>query len=147
MDQDVIKEILPSTTKWEGVPYVGCAVTIPVGSDSYPGTVVWVSDETVDHDYSVYNKETGGYDIIKVKLPKKIRIRECRSQGVRGHDNSFTENQKYFYYQIPGQELAAQEYSYRSRRKNYVAVGTPWRSSAAQAPSFGVRRYYRDPSF
>jgi hypothetical protein len=142
-----MERILPDKTKWEGVPYVGCAATVGVGSDSYPGTVVWVSEQTIDHEYSVYDKSTGKYEVVKVKLPKKIKVRGCHSRGVKGHNNAFTEDQRYVYYEDTEEDKEGAEYSYRKVRKNYVQVGTSSRSSAARAPSFGYRRFYRDPSF
>ena len=136
--------ILPANTEWKGVPYVGCAATLPSGSDCYPGTVCWVSDATVDYEYK--DRETG--KVIKVKLPKRIRIKGVDCKGVEGHSNAFTEDQRYVYFDDGDDDPnRGTEYSWRAKRKNYVAVGTPWRSSAAQAPGLGHRRYYRDPSF
>jgi hypothetical protein len=138
-----MERILPESTEWHGVPYVGCAVTIPVGSDSYPGTVVWVSDKTIRHQY----KDKDG-EIVFVNVPRRIKIRSVRSRGVKGHDNSFTEDQRYVYYESSEDEtVSGTEYSYREKWKKYVAVGTSSRSSAAQSPWFGYRRYYRDPCF
>jgi len=136
-----MEKILPATTEWKGVPYVGCAATIPVGSDCYPGTVVWVSEKTIKHTYK--DRKTGEEFI--VDLPRKIRIAGCRYRATQ--DNCYTENQGWQYYDDGSGSDGGTEYSYREQRKNYVAVGTPWRSTAAQAPGFGYRRMYRDPSF
>ena len=140
-----METILPETTEWKGVPYVGCAATIGVGSDSYPGTVVWVSEQTVDHEYT--NKDTG--EKFTVKLPRRVRIRQCDYRGVEGHSNAFTEDQKYVYFDDDAHSdnprFKGREYSYRPKRKNYVQVGDYYRS--AQSPGFGFRRAYRDPHF
>lgn len=127
--------MLADHTPYFGVPYVGCGATIPVGSDCYPGTVVWVSKATVDVD---------GFD-----MPKKIRIRECDYSGVPGHSNAFTENQKYEYFESEdlNKTDAGTDYTWREKRKGYVRVGVPSKRSDAQRPGFGFRRAYRDPSF
>lgn len=138
-----MERILPEVTEYKGVPYVGCAATEPCGSDSYPGTITWVSKETVEHTYQ--DRKTG--EKIIVQLPKRVRFTRCDHRGVQGHDNSFTENQKYVYFDDTETLHGYVEYSYRAKRKNYVRTGTPWRSSAAQGLYFGSRTYYRDPCF
>lgn len=148
------ERILPATTPWEGVPYVGCACTVPVGSDCYPATVVWVSDDTVEHTFRVRDSALHG-DLgmfeKKVRLPKRIAIRYCGYRGVEGHSNAFTEQQKYEYFDTPvfeGEpENSGEIYSWRPKRGNYVRAGTSYKSSAAQGLGFGYRRAYRDPSF
>lgn len=142
--QDVI---LPAETPFDGVPYVGCAVTIPVGSDSYPGTVCKVSKETVEVEFIKRDKD---YNETKVKrtIPKRVWVRSCDFRGVEGHSNAFTENQKYVYLEYPNwEQREGAEYSWRDKKKGYIRVGTSSRSSAAQRIGFGFRRAYRDPSF
>ncbi len=142
------ERLLPDETPFSGVPYVGCAATIPVGSDCYPATVVWVSDRTTPVEV-----EAPAHEGLKtvVRMPKRIRVRECRHRGVEGHDNAYTENQRYEYYEAPEDadygKAEAHEYSWRERRRGYVQVGTPSRSTAAQRLGLGHRRAYYDPSF
>lgn len=124
-------EILPADTQYAGVPYEGCAVTIPVGSDSYPGTVVAVSSQTVAN--------------LTLTLPKKIRIRRDDYRGVEGHVNSYTEDQRYVYFTDAEQPRSEIEYTYREKLGGYVQQGVS--SRGAQRLIFGSRRYYRDPTF
>lgn len=138
-----MERILPARTDFTGIPYVGCAATIHVGSDSYPATVSWVSEQTVDYDYE--DRKT--LKSVSIKLPKRVRLRRVDSRGVEGHNNAYTENQKYVYFDDGDDSPTGREFSWRPKRKNYVEVGTSSRSSAAQAPGFGYRSYYRDPHF
>lgn len=143
-----MERILPAETEYKGVPYVGCAATIPVGSDSYPGTVTWVSEQTVEHEGRIYDKFDGAYKTIKVKVPKRLRVRTVQARGAEGWNNAFTENQKYVYYETEEDERnLGREYSYRPKAHRYVEVGTSYRSTAAQGIYFGHRSYYRDPHF
>jgi hypothetical protein len=136
--------ILPASTPYDGIPYVGCAATIPVGSDSYPGTVSWVSKQTVEAEWrSDYEQPTR-----KVQVPKRIRVRKCDYRGVEGHSNVYTESQKYVYFEKAGDQAdEGAEYSWRPQRNGYVRKGTSSRSSAAQRIGLGFRRAYYDPSF
>ena len=133
-----MRKELPAETPFAGVPYVGCAATVPCGSDCYPATVVWVNPKTVE-------VETKGG---KLSLPKTVKIQGCEYSGVEGHSNAFTEDQRYTYWdddEAPHWR-DGEAYSYRPGY-GYVRVGTPTRSSAAQRLGFGYRRAYRDPSF
>jgi hypothetical protein len=140
-----MQRILPERTPFEGVPYEGCAATIPVGSDSYPGTVVRVEGE-IDVVRPFY--EDGKRKDRQLRIPRKVWIRECSYRGVEGHYNDHTEDQRYVYYEddeLPERE--GREYSWRPKWGKYVRVGTSSRSTAAQSPGFGIRRAYRDPCF
>lgn len=131
-----VESILPAQTKFDGIPYVGCAATIPVGSDSYPATVVEVSEKTVEYETSdgkIFN------------LPAQVALQQCMFR--RTDKNGLSEIQTYVYYNklTPFDEKIW--YSWRASRNNYVAVGMRADSSGAQSPIFGVRRAYWDPSF
>jgi hypothetical protein len=130
---------LPERTPFDGIPYVGCAATVPLGSDCYPATVVWVNPKLV---------EVTLQDGRKLLIPKSVRIRGCEYKGVEGHSNAYTEDQRYVYLDDEAPVWRDnEEYSYRDARKGYVRVGTSSRSSAAQRLGFGYRRAYRDPCF
>jgi len=139
-----MEQILPEITEWNGVPYVGCAVTVYVGSDSYPGTIVWVSDQTLTYSFK---SSRNGLEEKTVTIPRRFRVRRVSHKGAAGWDNSFTEHQKYVYYDESPGSTEGEEYSWRPKRKNYIRVGTPSKSSAAQPLGFGHRTYYRDPHF
>lgn len=128
---------LPDETPFDGVPYVGCAVTEPCGSDSYPGTVVWVSEQKV----VAANEGRGNYPVI---VPLRIRVKPDRYRVVNG---SMQDGSAMFEYYDGGPESNTREYSWRSLLNGYVQVGTPSRSSAAQRLGFGYRQRYYDPSF
>jgi hypothetical protein len=130
------QEILPADTEFDGVPYVGCAATIHVGSDSYPATVARVSEKTVNFTAA---------DGRKLKLPVTVELQECMFRRI--DKNGQSEIQKYVYYRSTTPFDQARAYSWRPGIKNYVAVGTRTRSSAAQPPAFGYRRAYWDPTF
>lgn len=129
----MMERILPAHTPFTGIPYTGCAATTSVGSDLYPGTVTWVSPQTVLVD--------------GVRMPKRIRVAPDDFRGVEGHNNAYTEDQRYEYYTKRERDDVeyGQEYSWRSRLHEYVRVGCSWRNGPIV--SLGTRRAYRDPSF
>jgi hypothetical protein len=145
-----MERILPEVdADFDGIPKVGTGVTIPVGSDSYPATVIWVSDRLVDAQM----KNDIGM-VFVVRVPKSIRVSGCKYRGVEGHCNAFTESQRYVYYSdiedesTDHQKLVLErngrEYSYRPGR-GYIPVGE--RARGNQRIYLGARRAYRDPSF
>lgn len=124
-----------------GVPYVGCPTSEPVGSDSYPGTVVWVSKDTIEHEYpATFNRGK-----CNVMLPKKIKVARCGFRAVKGHSNAYTEDQRYEYYVLPASDVTETVFSYRSKVNRYVRVGV--KSNLGQTLMLGYRRAYLDPSF
>lgn len=139
-----MRTYLPDTTPFDGVPYVGCAATIPCGSDSYPGTVVRVEGET-EVRLPIHEQHTRGWT--KARIPRKVWIRRCEYEGIEGHSNAFTEDQRYRYFEDDEHTEAGRPYSWRPRWNRYIEVGTPSRSTAAQPLFFGRRRAYRDPCF
>jgi hypothetical protein len=95
-----------------------------VGSDSYPGTVSWVSPNG-----------------------NRIRVRRCDYKMVRG--DPFSEHQEHAFFDDNAEddEDSGTLYSWRERRKGYVALGTRSSSTAAQTLGLGFRSAYRDPHF
>jgi hypothetical protein len=133
-------EKLPATTKCpDGVPYVGCAATRPSGSDCYPGTIVWVSDQTV---WVLLGEGQGGRG---VHMPRQIGFRGCDWRVVSGSTQDGSASYEYFDDLPP--DARGEAYSWRPKRRGYVQVGTPSRSSAAHTLGLGCRRAYLDPSF
>lgn len=132
------KRFLAEETPYDGVPYVGCAATQYAGSDSYPATVTWVNDKTVE----VKTKEGK-----KLKIPKSIRVRGCDYEVVRGSGQDGSAEYVYFELECANSGYEGSEYSFRPAKQGYVQVGTASRSTAAQTLGLGYRRAYRDPSF
>ena len=127
---------------FDGVPFVGCGVTIPSGSDCSPGTVVRVSERT----YRTTIQSTGYPPRAPrtVEMPARIWVRGCSYRPTKNY--SYTGNQEHEFID-DGFEGTLQEYSWRPKRQRYVRVGTPTRSTAAQGLGLGFRRAYRDPHF
>lgn len=98
----------------QNMPYVGMKATISYGSDSYP------------------------YEVISVKNPRKIVIREMDCKRINIEDGPFTENQIYEYF---------------SNENNSTHVVTlrkdnRWRiEKTTQSVHLGHARKYIDPSF
>lgn len=96
------------------IPFVGMPATIAVGSDRYPATVV------------------------EVKTPRKIVIQE--DVTIDRASNTFTEDQKYTYFENP----LAEKKVYSLRKDGC------WMESGTQNGRvlfLGSRTKYRDPSF
>lgn len=100
-------------------PKVGRGVTMPSGSDSYPGTIIAVS-----------------------KSGRKITVQE--DTATRLDDRGpYTENQEYKY--EPNLTGPVTEFSLRSNGR-WVRVGEPNRHGSSSC-WIGHRRYYRDPCY
>ena len=127
--------ILPAETPFAGVPYEGCAATIPCGSDSYPGTVSKVSES------KVLDTRSG------LTYPTKIWVRSCGYKIIRGSGQDGSAEYVYFEDDDHPPNEIGQAYTYRLQRGGYVQVGTRSSSTAAWRLAFGHRRAYRDPSF
>jgi hypothetical protein len=138
-----VEKILSETTPFYGVPYVGCAVTIPIGSDRYPASVSWVSEKTVRIKLD---------DGSTLDIPRSIRVKECDYRGVHDHSNEFTEDQRYVYFESDHSENWSPDYqgvtyTWRPKFGRYVQLGVRATSSGAWSIFFGARRAYFDPSF
>jgi len=121
-----------------GVPYVGCPATIPVGSDSYPGTVVDTGRTTVRYQFLDRDGNT-----VVLNMPRTITVRDDEYRGVKDFSNAYTEAQRYQYLAFP--EGPTSKWSWRPRLGRYVQVGSGGRRS--QGLGLGFRRAYRDPHF
>lgn len=99
-------------------PQIGEGATLIVGSDRYP------------------------YTVVAIEGPKRILVQQDEYYGVKGHDNSYTEDQRYVY--LPNKNAPVKRFTLR-KNGAWVELGYGLREGSPLV--VGVRRAYMDPSF
>lgn len=151
---------------WKEGPEIGMGATAGAGSDSYPYTIIDVSDETITFDAEVPNSSY--YDVAtgkriakreKVTWPKWILVTADDYKVVDdGKEHSYGDHREYAYtshYDVSrahkyilhpaSSRYRAASTKYDPERRTYIETNTTTQKN--RPISIGYRRYYQDPSF